>query len=1700
MYSRKTLVLLGILCFTIPYLIQCQSPDTSFSFTLRQSAKTSAGIYTSDSTLVRTLWSGVNYNAGTYKIKWDGTDDTGYILPNGNYIAKVLSNNVSYQWEGVIGNTSDSMTGSTKHRSFEIINCMTIAGNTAYCGAGYNEGHTSEFKFKLSTPQQRSSILPQNSTSQASFFTTTDGINVYWAGNDPVANTGYKNFIFATSVADDTESIFPNGNSLKTEWGRNYKSVIDYVNNANAKISGIAVQKNHNFLFVSHKDLNEIHVLDKSTGAIVQTITTFTSPRSLEVDSNDDLWIVSSTTSLSKYKINSDGTISSLDVNITGLINPLAIAVSPDNSVIIVADGGISQQLKAYNNNSGSLSWTYGQAGGYTTDPIVANDKFYFSDFTNDIQIPFIAFQEDGSFWVSDPGNYRVQHFSANRTYIDRTMYFPCNYSVYVDPNNPARLFAQYLEFAIDYSKPLAPNNGSWTLVKNWRGSIMPQYYSGFIVEIFKSVTTLSNGRTYGLLKNNVTNKIAVIELPPQGPIRFTGIEFNANSNQAIHSDGTLRSASGLETVSGTLTWYKQGLLGFDNSNNPIWDTSKTLAATTSTSDKDPILGGARKLSGEITSSGIIISFSGNAPPNGSSGYHLGGIKIGENRWKWKTALPTTKEYNGAFPSDGYFDIGNDALYTGSVAMAIDRNIFWGYNGEFWKGSQTNKWNHVYDNGLFIGQFGIAGSEVKDQEAPAMMAGNAFSPSLVKVDSNYYLYHNDESYHGGVHRWKISGLNTIQEQSISLTDSFKRTSEDSIQPGVDLMQGLPFASILANNTDGWTRNPETEDYTNYDQYWSVKTNSKTYSKRKSPDLYINYQHTKGPYSVSRDLGTRVNLFKWRLWGLIYFDGYPNANTQSFFQVVDNSDKILFRFYTTITFGDPSILKIYANNVLIGSGNYDDLKTVTSKLQPINITAENRRIKVAYATYDPVTVDLYDSTGNAANPKTMQLLFTYVNGENHSKIVDIDQMRFEATVDFKYYRSKSNGLWSDFTSWQSSADSINWVDAITLPDSSSNSIIIQNGHTISITGNSSVNHLFINNGGILNIVPKASLIIIDGPGNDITIAPSGSMVIKSDSTGTGRLENTSGTIAGNVTVERYISSKNNQSYRLLSPSVNTAGSSKPYIRDNWQEGQNNTNVNSNSNILPLYGIHITGSKTGANGFDATASGDPSLFILNQASPNQEWLQVLNTNATNLEAKTGYWVYIRGNRSVNLKDTTSSSNTILRATGTLLTGTQKFTNLESNGRNSLVTNPYASPVNWNTIYNDASTTNSANFENYFTYWDPNVGSKGGYVSINANGVKSVNSNTSLDIQSGEAFFIRAKSGINSPAFTIKESHKSSVINTEVFRSGISAQLMTSLYFTNADNTHVLADGVNAVFSDSSFIGSEGGNAEEIANNEENIAIVSAGRMLSINERPLIQNSDTLPLIIQRLKVQNYEWEFNPDGFKEIKLQADLDDKFLHTRTPISLSNVTKIPFTVYSDTASSASDRFQVVFASQQALPVTFSSIRAFQKMSGIQVEWTVQQEANVDKYEVEKSLTGYQFAKAGNVQARAYNTRPDNNNWFDANPASGNNFYRIKTIDQSGAIKYSSIVNVKISREQGSFEVYPNPIAGNNLTIQFNNIPKGVYRLKLINTNGQTVYTKAISHLGGGASQTITLTKSLTAGEYNLQIAGNGIFFNKQVLK
>jgi hypothetical protein len=601
-----------------------------------------------------------------------------------------------------------------------------------------------------------------NDCGSSIFFVTSDGTRSYWTkglGGINAANT----YVIAINNSDGSFYAFPQGTApTGSNQSSAYTSVADYDATANQvnPATGIAVQQSGNDLFVSHGNLNLVRVFDKVQGNLLGSFTV-TNPGPLHTTANGDVWVISNaaTPVLLRYTF-ANGT-ATLDKTISGLVKPVGVGVSADDSLVLVTDGGSSQQIKAFNNTTGASVWTYGQLGGMAVNgPSVTTSDFDFTTHSS------IAFQADNTFWVGDPGNSgRYLHFSINGntlTYIEQIAYNQVSYWSTVDLTNATRVFNQFLEYSVNYALPLGGTNGSWTLAKNWAYGLPNDSTHNYFGSSngFSSVVTLSNGRTYGLLNNLTTGNEDLFELPASGMARPTGYTFS--NSPRIYPDGTLR----FNMNSGTsLSFYSQPLTGFDAKNNPVWG-SPALLATTALASTDPNTWVAFPERTEMTASGMVVDYD---PYQGRTGYHLGGIPSGGTAWQWRSAPSTTSAYNGWYPQDGHFDIGNGVQYAGDYHMALGRNIVCGYHGEFWKSGQASQWLNFLDNGLMVGRFGTYESAGDDSSTDGF-AGNAVSPVLVTgPDGNTYLYHNDESNHGGTIRWRINNWDEIAEMNAVAT-------------------------------------------------------------------------------------------------------------------------------------------------------------------------------------------------------------------------------------------------------------------------------------------------------------------------------------------------------------------------------------------------------------------------------------------------------------------------------------------------------------------------------------------------------------------------------------------------------------------------------------------------------------------------------------------------------------------------------------------------------------------------------------------------------------------------------------------------------------------------------------------------------------------------------------------------------------------
>ncbi len=333
-----------------------------------------------------------------------------------------------------------------------------------------------------------------------------------------------------------------------------------------------------------------------------------------------------------------------------------------------------------------------------------------------------------------------------------------------------------------------------------------------------------------------------------------------------------------------------------------------------------------------------------------------------------------------------------------------------------------------------------------------------------------------------------------------------------------------------------------------------------------------------------------------------------------------------------------------------------------------------------------------------------------------------------------------------------------------------------------------------------------------------------------------------------------------------------------------------------------------------------------------------------------------------------------------------------------------------------------------------------------------------------------------------------------------------LRTNLYLLNDNNSTILADGVlaeyNNLYHDSVYLE----DAYKFTNSGENLGLIRYGAVLAIERRPVISTSDTLFFKLWKTTLRNYQFEFVTINLYHPGMQAFLEDAYLGTRTLIALGGTTKMNFSVNTNAASANVNRFRIVYQTTFAavpLPVAFTSFKGYQQSNIISIDWKVENEINIEKYDVERSLNGTDFIKVNSIAVDGINSAYNSYSWIDDNPFNGINFYRIKSVCRDGSKKNSLIIKVTYGKTgAGYITIYPNPIEGNMVNLQFTNQPTGIYQVRMINNNGQVVYSGRLHISSGNISQTLFTDKKLAGGIYQLEIKApnNTVYIRKAIVQ
>jgi hypothetical protein len=601
-----------------------------------------------------------------------------------------------------------------------------------------------------------------------------------------------------------------------------------------------------------------------------------------------------------------------------------------------------------------------------------------------------------------------------------------------------------------------------------------------------------------------------------------------------------------------------------------------------------------------------------------------------------------------------------------------------------------------------------------------------------------------------------------------------------------------------------------------------------------------------------------------------------------------------------------------------------------------------------------------------------------------------------------------------------------------------------------------------------------------------------LTLLADATGTGSIGPlTSGAITGRVAVQTFITGAGSltyRGYRLLSSPVSDPSSGNAYYNLTYLKGS---------------GSYLTGSGGASSGFDV--SGAATLYIYREdklpstsfTSGNYRAITAINNTPAyslstidgdfNMPVGNGFLYFFRGNNSTNIN--TVPNDIVLNTSGTLNQGqivVKDWFNYNSSnlaystisgigllgvGGFNLIGNPYPSSIDWNTAFAGTISTGiyapntdqtiyiyNASSKNYSTYL--NTSASSGIGTLGGSNI----------IPSGQGFFVHAIA--SGAQLVFNESAKINarpgtlLLNSAAPVNNYQVRIQLSKDTINKDENVVIFDN-NA--------------HDNYALNEDALYLKGSGsvslsnfsgdkKALAINQLPFPKKTQSIPLSVGFTATGTYNLSFTAlNNFPDIYDVWLMDN---YKKDSLDVKHNTDYSFTAnLADTNSFGSKRFTLLLRPNPALTVHLLSFTGTKTATQVKLAWKAENESLYTRYILERSIDGgKKFTTLDSLTSANLGVYND----LDPNPVKGQNIYRLKQIDLTGNISYSSIVpimyadNVVNNITANLISVYPNPVKSMlNLAITpattTTTSTAANYKITITNTTGSVIKSSTSSN-------------------------------------
>lgn len=180
-----------------------------------------------------------------------------------------------------------------------------------------------------------------------------------------------------------------------------------------------------------------------------------------------------------------------------------------------------------------------------------------------------------------------------------------------------------------------------------------------------------------------------------------------------------------------------------------------------------------------------------------------------------------------------------------------------------------------------------------------------------------------------------------------------------------------------------------------------------------------------------------------------------------------------------------------------------------------------------------------------------------------------------------------------------------------------------------------------------------------------------------------------------------------------------------------------------------------------------------------------------------------------------------------------------------------------------------------------------------------------------------------------------------------------------------------------------------------------------------------------------------------------------------------------------------------------LPLNNFTLRGRWSGNTAELNWTYENLPVGSRFEVETSADAVHYATVGTVAKGSVSDYS-----FKYNP-SGNLYYRIKGVENTGSVKFSNVVRLfRSGSGTGALQIvklYPNPVK-DNLSIAFNAPAKGTASYVITTVSGQVVWRKQEALSFSGNYNITESAAALKPGSYIFTVTMNGAKASQAFIK